>query len=266
MKNNILNKKVRLNKKLVSLIIFFSILILSHLLISSLRFVYKEYNYFFNTKNSTKNYLLEYENELKKEVFDKLFIESEKCNQLNNFDLKKTCFQKISYTLALIIKEEEFPYWPNDIFFVKKTNNNFFKLGWDGESKTLPTLSNIKALDNKESIFSDFLLRKCDYFGAANIPARSCEVYEKIQLNNNEEGYVVRNIGLTEDDDFIFYLIIPYLAIYGFITSFPYLIFSIPSNIDIFIIEMGVGLVPILIGFVVVRLFNKNSKKNDKVT
>ena len=85
-------------------------------------------------------------------------------------------------------------------------------------------------------------------------------MYEKIQLNNKEEGYVVRNIGLTEDDDFIFYLIIPYMAIFGFISSFPISISSIISNIRI-LVEMGFGLVPFLIGFIVVYLFNKNGKK-----
>src|SRR3989344_6005072 len=218
MKNNILNKKVQINKKLASLIIFFIVLILTHVLISSLRFVYQEYNIFSSIRNGTKNYVVKQEKELKDEVFDKLFKESENCNLIDDIKLKNNCFQETSHTLALIIKEEEFSYWPNDLFFVKKTENKFFKLGWNGELKAVTILSNNNVLNNKESTFSDFIFRRCDYFGAANIPAPSCEVYEKIQLNNKEEGYVVRNIGLTEDDDFIFYLIIPYMAIFGFIS------------------------------------------------
>ncbi len=258
MRNNILNKKIQINKKLVSLILFFSVLILSHLLISSLRFVYQEYNIFSSIRNGTKNYMVKHEKELKDEVFDKLFKESENCNQVNNIDLRKKCSQNISYTLALIIKEEEFPYWPHDLFFVKKTNNNFFKLGWDGELKARTTLSNNNVLNNKESTFSDFIFRRCDYFGAANIPARSCEIYEKIQLNNNEDGYIVRNIGLTETDYFIFYLLMPYFILFGTLSSLSS--FSLPSEFG-FYIELFIGLIPFVIGFIAVYLVNKKGKK-----
>lgn len=255
MKKNILNKKINIDKKFASVVIFFSVLIISQLLISSFRFINNEQNKFFSTLNTTKKYVTKHENELREDVFNKLFKKSERCNLIDSTDLRKNCFQDISHTLALIIKEEEFSYWPSDIFFVKRTENQLFKLGWSGELTTIKTFSNIKVLNHNESPFNDFIFHKCNYFGTADSIAPSCEIFTKFKLNNNEEGYVVRSVGFTDDDDFIFYLLIPFFVLFGILTSL-----SLPREIEYYI-ELLIGLFPLIIGFIVVKLFNKNKKK-----
>lgn len=256
MKSDILNKKIKVNKKLMSFLIFFGVLIISYLLIASFRFINNQQNEFFSTLNTTKKYVAKHKNELKEDVFNKLFKESEKCNFINGSDLRKNCFQGISHTLALIIKEEEFSYWPTDIFFVKRTGDKISKLGWNGELITIETILDNKALDYNESPFNDFIFHKCNYFGTADSIARSCEVFTKIKLNYNEDGYVVRSTGFTDDNDFIFYLIIPFFVLFGMLTSL-----SLPRQIEYYI-ELLIGLFPFIIGFVAVKLFNKNGKKN----
>lgn len=255
MKKSILNKKINISKKLVSFVIFFSVLIICQLLISSFRFINNEQNKFFNTLNTTKKYVTKHKKELKEVVFDKLFKESENCILMENVELKNNCFQETSHTLALIIKEEEFSYWPSDIFFVKRIGNQLSKLGWSGELTTIKTFPDNNTLDYNESLLSDFIFHKCNYFGTANSIAPSCEVFIKLKLDNNEGGYIVRSIGFTEDDDFIFYSIIPFFVLFGILTSF-----SLPRDFFLYV-ELFYGLVPFIIAFLVVKLFNKKRKK-----
>lgn len=260
MRNSIQNKKITVDEQLNHWVVFFVVLVMCYLLISAFRFLTNNYFDFSATKKTTENYKLKHEKELKKSVFNNLFKESDNCNLIEKTELKNICFQKISHKLALIIKEEEFIYWPNDLFFVKKTGNQFFKLGWSGELVTLQILPDDKFVINKKSTFNDFLFRRCNYFGSANMPAQSCEIYIKIQLDNNTEGYIVRNIGLTEQNDFIFNLIFPFFVLYGLIFSLPYSITSFPTNIYM-LIEIIFSLLPFILAFIFVRLFNRKGKK-----
>ena len=255
MKNNTLNKKVKINKQLASFIIFFSVLIFSYLLISFCRYINFEYNAFNSVKKDVEQYAIKHTNELRIDIFDKLFNESKNCILLDNLELRNGCYKEISYTLALIIKEEEFSYWPNDLFLVKQIDNKFFKLGWDGELRDISNTTNKKLVNRQEVNFSDFLSRKCNYFGTSNSIATSCEIYTKLELNNNESGYIVRSVGFTDDDDFVFYLFIPYFILLGMFTSL-----SLPRQFEYFV-ELLIGVIPFVIGFIAVKLFNKNKRK-----
>ncbi len=265
MKNNILNKKIKVHKQPDNWVVFlfFIALAVSYILISSFRYIAKNYYDFVATKNTTENYKLKHEKEIKEKIFSNLFKESENCNSIENIELKNNCFQNISHKLALIIKEEEFISWPHDLFFVKKTGSQFFKLGWSGELSPLQMLrADNKIVINKKSIFSDFLFRRCNYFGTvtANMPAESCEIYIHMQLDDNKEGYIVRNIGLTEENSFYYNFIFPYFVIFGFIFSLPYSITSFPTNIYM-LIEIIFSLLPFILAFMFVRLFNKKGKR-----
>jgi len=258
MKGNILNKKIKVNKRLASFIIFFGVFFFSQLLIASYRFLNNEHNKFFSTLNTTKKYVAKHENELKEEVFNKLFKESEKCNLIYISDSRKKCFKDISHKLALIIKEEEFSYWPMDIFFVKRNGNQLSKLGWSGETKIINPPANNETLNNKESLFSDFIFRKCNYFDNSDSPVSSCEIFIKLELGSNQEGYIVRSVGFTDEDDFIFYLLIPYFVLFGTITYF-----SLPKEIKYYI-ELLIIIIPLIISFFSVKLCGKKLIKNFK--
>ncbi|MCS6956228.1 MAG: hypothetical protein NZM02_00040, partial [Patescibacteria group bacterium] len=137
---------------------------------------------------------------------------------------------------------------------------NFYKLGWDGEIKNISNSINIEMLNNKEiNYFIDFLFKKCDYFGTSNYPSKSCEVFESINLNSQEKGYIIRKIPLQEDDNFIFFILIPFIMIYGIILSLSFDFFSLYLHKELFIALI----ISFLSGFIILKLLirYKMSKK-----
>lgn len=252
MKSSIINKKTIFLKILI-------IVINIHLVISLFRYINYQYRIFNSFKKDLKKYIKENSKELKKGVFIKLFKEAKECNFLKTSELKIDCYKKITHNLAEIIKEENFLSWPHDLFFVKKINNHYYILDWDGNLKNISVVFNKKIINKNESKFVDFLLKKCNYFGTADYPSESCEVFISINLNNYEKGYIVRKMPLLKDNYFIYYFLSPFLIFLGIITSF-----SLPNDF-FYYKELFWSFIPFIIGFFIYFFLTKFNKKNNKI-
>lgn len=188
------------------------------------------------------NYAKKHSEEIKQKIFGTLFTQAKDCLTLKTDDEKRECQKDISHELALIIIEEEFSYqgntyWPHDLYFVKYQNGKYTALGWGG------VLEDTKVVNepNSEIDYWHYKLRqslgRCRFFDYLQPEGVVCQVYQSFDLGNGDKGYMVRHISLNDEDiDWFLNLIIPMIALVGFIEGdLPYQsgiaalsIFSIP--------------------------------------
>ncbi len=160
--------------------------------------------------------------ELKNTVFTELFSLANQCNVQVDNTQKKQCQIEIQKRLGNVIIEEELTInghnWPNDLFFVKKEKNIYTKLDWQGE------LTDITHIVQAQNIRSGILyklillgLSSCDAtFNVYEQNTYSCEIYERITIDENSYGYLVRLSPLVEENEFIFSLMMPVFALLSF--------------------------------------------------
>lgn len=170
-----------------------------------------------------EKYVQKHQDELKTVVFQKLFSEAKLCSELKSNELKQKCQQNISYQLAIVIKEEELLEpsgfgWPNDLFFVKQSNNSFYRLGWEGKFEDISHFEN-KPFPKSVPYILKLVTKHCQDFEPTLQYLSDCQTYVSIDLDSKEKGYIVRRIPLTEDDSPLFIFIVPPIVLLGLIES-----------------------------------------------
>lgn len=161
-----------------------------------------------------RSYVYNHPSQIKEDVFQSLFAQAQNCNLLQVGDDVDKCQAKIARQLADTLKEEEIASyeddWSPDLFFVKQTGNNFYRLGWGGKLENISDQVNKTLLDIKLPLLIKLLTHNCNYFQPdSSWSSISCEVYEKVPLSITESGYMVRIHALSEEDDFWFAFFMP---------------------------------------------------------
>lgn len=204
-----------LKKFLIGTSIAISVFVIAFFIVSAMIWLF---NTFIATKGfATKRYLSsfshKYSSVIKNDIFNDVFRQAKKCNQLTREEQIQLCRSEVGKTIGDVLLEEELAkdwYWPHDLSFVKKENNTFYKLGWDGELKDISSDVRQDILTDKQSYVPLILQRNCNYFQIANI----CEVYETLQLDKGNKGYLVRLYPAFEEMEFKFVISLPF---YGFL-------------------------------------------------
>lgn len=182
--------------------------------------MYTSYRYgYIASKNALSNFTQKYKQTLQQEVFGRAFDTAKKCEEINVDLIKQTCRKNVSTQIAKSLHEEELEPggydWPNDLFFVKQEEDIFLKLGWEGK---LEVISITLPIDRfKNTIWNNLFPSNsnCNYFNSYQTQFGSaCEYFIRIDLQNDQKGYVVRQYPKTEDNYFLLLLfIIPLEAI-----------------------------------------------------
>jgi hypothetical protein len=106
--------------------------------------------------------------------------------------------------------------WPNDLFFIKQSQNKLYLLGWEGK---LEDITKTSSPPTPIPYLIRVLTNQCKPFKAEPTFLPDCQTYESLDLGNGEKGFVVRRIGVTEEGDFLFVLLMPILATLGTVGS-----------------------------------------------
>jgi hypothetical protein len=169
-----------------------------------------------------QQYVQKHQSDLKKDIFGNAFETAEFCDTIPTTKEKEYCHAELSRELALRITEEELieDTWPHDLFFVKREGSNYRLLDWSGKLKDITTQTNTYLLESRAPYISKFLTRNCSFFSRYGDSPYYCEVFEAVQLENNDIGYVVRLIPLTEETWLPFFVVMP---LFGLLFTLPQL-------------------------------------------
>ncbi len=184
--------------------------------------VYENINQYTTESALMKTYIATHETTLHEDIFGNAFETGEFCETIPNTREKEYCHSELSRELAIRIQEEELVHqtWPHDLFFVKKEGSNYRSLDWSGQLKDITVQTNTYLLESRAPYVAKFFSRNCRFFQRYGTSPFYCEVYEAIQLKNNDVGYIVRVIPLTEETWFPFFIVMP---LFGLLFTIPQL-------------------------------------------
>lgn len=216
-------------------------------------------------QTALRSYVNNHHQELKDKLFNQIFVDAEKCYSLRNEVSRTNCQADITNQLAVLIKEEELldsyrSGWPSDLFFVKQINDKFYRLGWEGKVENISSFVNADSINYELKFVESILQGKCKTFETTlkNLP--SCQIYFSIDLGQDQRGYVIRRIPITDENDFQFIFIAPFVVIFS-----PILI---PSSIyglltgqkDYYILISSLG--PYIFGIAAVKIYHLLKNRN----
>ncbi len=191
-----------------------------YLIISALFWIYSSFT--FNgtiaVKQRLHTFVEKYKPEITTDIFSTVYTQAEYCLRLTDEKLLSACRKNVGTTLGNILHEEELAdkfgyYWPNDLFFVKSSGDMYYRVGWDGEFKNITSSINAISLKNGSSLYSLLFKKNCNAFHAVEgLP--SCDVFEKVSLQNGDTGYVVRMSPFQEEDDLSVVMIMPFFGLF----------------------------------------------------
>lgn len=176
-------------------------------------------NLFFSVNLQTKyrlaTFVNRYEATLKKNVFEDVFSAAETCNTFPIKEEIMSCQKAVGIQIGNVLAEEELAdryYWPHDLFFVKQQGTSFLQVGWDGELKDISSKVTTTHLTGSQSLVSLLFRKDCNYFNI-DTSSYACEVYEKIPLDNESYGYVVRMFPYLEESSLFFSFFMPAIGV-----------------------------------------------------
>ena len=174
-------------------------------------------------------YIDNHRSEITDKMFMDIFSNALICRKLNSQEEIEKCEQNTQIALANLLQEEELVVsgsWPNDLFFVKQTGKNTYKLGWDGKLVDITEqIKNSPRPTTLHRLWSLLSKSHCNYFHAIdNTTWQTCEIVVPVQLASGDTGYLVRIDSVVEEDLLLFYLAYPLFPIFAFLS---YLVQSI---------------------------------------
>lgn len=204
-------------RKLLFLFVFF----LTYFFLCSLNWLhYKLSSGIVESKSTMQKFIAKYESDIQLGLFGNIYNQAQTCLTLKAPAAKQLCENQSGLAISKLLKEEELTdkngnNWPNDLFFVKKVNQHYLRIGWDGKLTDITSEVDDKhTVDRQKKPWFLFGLT-CNTFGS--LPASTgdaCEIYETISLANGDTGYMVRVDAFTEEDLFIFYIFLPLFSFY----------------------------------------------------
>ncbi len=156
------------------LLIFFIMLLAASLIFYYTVFAVKYYDY----TQDYKSYIQKEKNDIEK-IFLQVFPKALDCKNEEN------CLRETKAQIAELIKEESFKHKPDSLFFVKKINNEYYLLGWEGKIINISDRLKHKKL-KKQSSFFDYEQNNCNYFGRKDLYENSCEFYVQFDLKDTK--------------------------------------------------------------------------------
>ncbi|MDQ3099315.1 MAG: hypothetical protein M3Q44_06210 [bacterium] len=196
------------------ILIFFSV----YLVMALLFWIYGIYSTGRTMLMPTEKYASIHQQELKDRLFGTIFNEGKRCQMYEKL-LREQCEKEITFRMALLIKEEEFEDenkngWPHDIFFVKQEENSFYRLGWEGKVVNISSTVDKILLDNRTPFTFRVITHQCRVFEQTINETLDCQIFTSLPLENNNRGYIVRRVGVGEEEnDFVFLFIFIPLAL-----------------------------------------------------
>lgn len=202
--------------------IFFITFSLFYVVSAFVFWIYENLDQYRPKADLLQQYVQTHRADLQEDIFGNAFETGEFCETIPTNKEKTYCHTELSRELALTINEEELidDTWPHDLFFVKKEGSNYRLLDWSGTLQDITIQTNTHLLQSRAPYVSKFLTRNCSFFSRYGDSPYYCEVYEAIQLKNNDIGYMVRVIPLTEETWFPFFIVMP---LFGLLFTIPQL-------------------------------------------
>lgn len=215
-------------------------------------------------KRTMQDFAVKYEEDIKNEVFSTIYTNAQKCLSIASPLVRSSCEKQSGLLISQTLKEEELTdkngyNWPNDLFFVKKSGEQYFRIGWDGHLSNISNNVKTSHLSINQSNLDLLLWNRCDTFGSFPTPQDACELYQTFSLSNGDMGYMVRLYPSVEESWLWLYMLHPIVSFY-FIKDFRYL--DQLTSFYIFISFLGI-LLPIIAAVVAKTIYKRRKNASE---
>lgn len=253
-------------KSLRQITIFLVSLLLSYLILAVGLYIVLQFLTFTQGQQLIRKYLHKNERMVREQIFSSGFMKAQQCLTINDGEDKSACEVLVGRHIADSIIEEElnggYGSTADDLFFVKKVGESYFKLNWTGKLVNITHQVNIYSLRWSFAQPFFFLFRQCKYFNLYDVSVWSCELYTPINLSNGESGYIVRLVSLTEEMWLSTFFIIPLLLLMHILSNPVSSILAIKDGWTFAYVMLFLSITPVIIAIFITYIYKRKNSSH----